>query len=114
MGVEKDHRKLDSCAYSIDGWVVKVVGHGLRLTIEVGVVQVVVQKSEVTVEKVMRIQVEEEIHLHQAVVVALRRIVLLQETGSLAEHRCRGPEQASSGQCKDDDRVVLQVDSLLA
>jgi hypothetical protein len=55
------------------------------------------EKSEVTVGKVRCIQVGEEIH-QARVVVALLRIVLQQEAGSLAEHRYRGPELASSDQ----------------
>jgi hypothetical protein len=35
MCVENGLHRLDSCAYSVDNWIVVVVGHGPRLTIEV-------------------------------------------------------------------------------
>jgi hypothetical protein len=62
----------------------------------------------------MCIQAKEEVHLRQGMVVALLRIVLQYEAGSLAEHKCRGSTQASAGQCNEDVRFFLRLESLLA
>jgi hypothetical protein len=58
-------------------------------------------------------QVMVGIHLVRNSIVALLQIVVREETGSLEEHWCLGSRVASSDQYKDDDRVVLRVESLL-
>jgi hypothetical protein len=85
-------RTLDSCEYSADHFCMEVDGHGRELKNGLQVMWVIVQKSEVTVGKVRCIQVKAEIHLSRKVIVALLRIVLQDETGSLEEHKCRVSE----------------------
>jgi hypothetical protein len=70
-----------------------------------------VQKSVVTVGKVKCIQAREVIHHDRERVVALLQGVF--EAGSLAEHKCWGPEKSSLGQRKGDVRVNLRAGSLL-
>jgi hypothetical protein len=82
----------DNCEYSADHCFVEVAGHGRELKNGLHLLWGIVQRSEVTVGKVMCIQVKAEIRLSRKVIFALLRIVLQYETGSLEEHKCRGSE----------------------
>jgi hypothetical protein len=92
IGVEMGGHTLDSYGNSVDRCFAVVTGHDRKLKNGLQERWVIVQKSEVTVGEVKCIQVKAEIHLSRKVIVALLRTVLQSETGSLEEHKRRGPE----------------------
>jgi hypothetical protein len=75
---------------------------------------IMVQRSEMTVGRVVCIRVQGEIHRTQGVVVALLSSMLLREDGPLVEHKCRESERGSADQQNGSVRVDLRLESLLA